>query len=83
LIALLLLALAGDAAVHGAWIASALVGAISAVLLGRTVFECAVASAAGRDCLAAIEKPEEAAMDVVLGQVAVDRAEAPLHAFRA
>jgi O-antigen biosynthesis protein len=82
LIALVLLALAGEAAVHGAWIASALLGAISAVLLGRTVFECAVASAAGLGCLAAIEKPEEAAMDVVLGQLAVDRAEAAVHAFR-
>jgi hypothetical protein len=81
-VALVLLGLAVAAAVAGAWIVAALVGAISAGLLGRTVFECAVASAAGLGCLAAIEKPEEAAMDVVLGQLPVDRAEAPLHAFR-
>ena len=82
LIALLLLALAGEAAVHGDWIASALVGAISAVFLGRSVFECAVASASALGCLGAIERAEEEPMDVVLGQLAVDRAGAPLPASR-
>ena len=78
LVALVLLVLAVEAAVQGAWIAAALLGAISAAFLSRSVFECAVASAAALGCLAAVEKPEEAAMDVVLAQLAVDRAGAPL-----
>jgi hypothetical protein len=79
LIAVLLLVLAGEVAVQGAWIASALVGAISAVFLGRSVFESAVALAAALSCLGEIERTEEEPMDMVLGQLAVD----PVGASRA
>jgi GT2 family glycosyltransferase len=81
-VALALLGLAAAAAVEGAWIAAALVGAISAAFLGRSVLECAVACAAARGCLADAKKPEEAARDVVLGQLAVDRSGAPLQRSR-
>jgi O-antigen biosynthesis protein len=65
-VALALLVLAAVAAGDGAWIAAALVGAISAAFLGRSVVDCAVAAAAARGCLADVEKTEEAALDVVL-----------------
>jgi O-antigen biosynthesis protein len=77
-VALALLGLAAAAAVERAWIAAALVGAISAAFLGRSVLECAVATAAARGCLADVEEPEEAALDVDLAQLAVDRAGATL-----
>jgi hypothetical protein len=82
-VAVVLLGLAAMAAVHAAWIAAALVVAIAALFVGRSVFECAIATAAALGCLAAIEKPDEAAMAVLLGQLAVDHAEARLHASRA
>jgi hypothetical protein len=82
-LALVLLALAVAAAISGAWIAAVLIGATSGVLLGRSVFECAVASAAALSGLAAIEKPEEAPTEIFFGQLEVDRAEPPLHASRA
>jgi len=82
-IALALLGLAVAAAVAGAWIAAALVGAISAAFLGRSVLECAVASAAARGCLADVRGREEAALDVAFAQPAVDRAGAPLEKSRA
>jgi hypothetical protein len=82
-VALALFGLAAVAAVGGAWVAAALIGAISAAFLGRGVLECAVASAAARDCLADVEGSEEAALDVLLPQPAVDRAGAPLHGSRA
>jgi GT2 family glycosyltransferase len=78
-VALALLALAIAAAVAGAWIAAVLLGAISAAFLGRSVVECAVASAAARGCLASVEKPE-GAVDVALTQLAMNRAGAPLQA---
>ena len=71
-VALALLALAIAAAVDGAWIAAALLGAIAAALFCRSVLECAVASSAALGCLAPVEKPAEAAVDVL---AAVDRAE--------
>jgi hypothetical protein len=80
---LVLVALAAMAAIQGAWIVAALVGATSAMFVGRSVFECAVASSAALSCLPAIEKPEAAATDVVLGQLPADRSEAPLHVSRA
>jgi GT2 family glycosyltransferase len=82
-VALALVGLAAAAAVEGAWIAAALVGAISTALLGRSVLECAVASAAARACLADVEGTEETAADVVLAQVAVDRAGVTLQGSRA
>jgi hypothetical protein len=78
-----LFGLAAMAAIHGAWIAAALVVAISALFVGRSVFECAVATAATLRCLPAIEKLDEAAMDVFLRQLAVDHADSRLHASRA
>jgi hypothetical protein len=47
------------------------------------VLECAVASAAACGCLAYVEEPEQQALDVVLTQLAVDRAGAPLQGSRA
>jgi uncharacterized MnhB-related membrane protein len=82
-VALALLGLAGAAAVQGAWIAAALVGTISAALLGRTVLECAVASAAACGCFADVEETEEAAPDVALAQVAVGSAGVTLEESRA
>jgi hypothetical protein len=82
-VALALLVLAADATVAGAWIAAALVGAISAAFLGRSALECAAASAVARGCLADVEEPEEAEPDVVLAQPAVDRAGAQLQGSRA
>jgi GT2 family glycosyltransferase len=81
-VALVLIGLAGMAAVHGAWVAAALVVALSALFIGRSMFECAVATAAALGCLAAIEKPDEAARDLGPDQLMVDRAAAPLHASR-
>jgi len=82
-VALVLLALAAMAAVNGAWVAAALVGATSAMFVGRSAFESAVASSAVIGCLPAIMEPEEAGRDVVLDQLPVDRDAAPLHASRA
>jgi O-antigen biosynthesis protein len=82
-VALALLGLAAAAAVGGAWIASALVGAISAAFLVWSVLECAVACAAARGCLDDVEEPGEAAPEVVLAQPAVARAGAPLQGSRA
>jgi hypothetical protein len=82
-VALALLGLAAAAAVAGAWIAAALVGAISAAFLGRSLLECAVASAAARDCVADLEEPGEAEVDVLLAQPAVDRAGTRLQRSRA
>jgi hypothetical protein len=82
-VALAMFGLAAAAAVEGAWIAAALVGAISAAFLGRSTLECAFASAAARGCLADVEEPKEAALDAVLAQRAVDRAGTPLQGSRA
>jgi O-antigen biosynthesis protein len=82
-VALALLGLAAAAAAEAAWISAALVGATSAAFLGRSVLECAVASAAACGCLAYVEEPEQQALDVVLTQLAVDRAGAPLQGSRA
>jgi GT2 family glycosyltransferase len=81
-IALVLLGLAALAAVHGAWVPAALVGAISAAFGGRAVLECAVASAAAGRCLAEVSEPEAAA-DLVFADLAVNRAGAPLQRSRA
>jgi hypothetical protein len=82
-VALALLALAAAAAFAGAWIAAALVGAVSAAFLGRSVLECAAAFAAARGCLAAVEKPEEPGPGAVLAHLAMDRAGAQLGGSRA
>ena len=82
-VALALLGLAATAALDGAWIAAALVGVISAAFLGRSVLECAVASAAARGCMADVEELEEGAPGVVLAHLAVDRAGGPLQGSRA
>jgi hypothetical protein len=81
--ALALLGLAAAAAVAGAWVAAALVGAISAAFLGRSVLECAAASAAARGCLPDVEEPEEGEPDVVLAQLGVDSSGAQLQGSRA
>jgi GT2 family glycosyltransferase len=82
LVALVLLALAVAAAVAQAWIAAVPLGAISAAFLSQGVLECAVACAAARGCLASVEKPEEAEVDVVSMHLARDRAGESLQASR-
>jgi GT2 family glycosyltransferase len=80
---LALLALATAAAFDGGWIAAVLVGAIAAVLLGRSVLECAVASAAACRCLDHAVEPDDAAAEFVVAQPAVDAAGARLRRSRA
>jgi GT2 family glycosyltransferase len=73
-VALALLGLAIAAAAERAWIAAALVGAISVASLSRSALECAAVSSAARGCLPGIEETEEPAPDDVSAEVAVDRA---------
>ncbi len=77
----MLLVLALEAGVAGAWVAAVLLGAISAAFFTRGLLECAVASAAALGSLASVEKPEEAAVGIVLPRV--NRAEVSRAASRA
>jgi O-antigen biosynthesis protein len=72
-VALALLGLAAVAAIQGAWFAAVLVGALSAALLGRSVLESAVASAAAC-CVTNRVEAEDAEMDVAADQPAADDA---------